>query len=95
MRYRNQRYSRPTVRTITVKYAGPCTCCGATINAGELADYYPVGTIASRTTPAIAHMGGLDGNSSRCSGEIKRRNESGFVDIDRQFEDNCADICGR
>lgn len=71
MRYRNRSYSKPTVRTITVKYAGPCACCGATINAGEMADYFPVGTIASRTTPAIAHMGGLDGNSARCANNIR------------------------
>ncbi len=57
MRYR--RYSKPSVRTITVKYAGPCACCGAEIPAGTMADYYPVGTIASRTTAAIAHIGGI------------------------------------
>lgn len=70
MRYRN--YSKPSPRTIAVKYAGPCACCGATINAGELADYYPVGTIASRTTPAIAHIGGLDGNSARCTANLRQ-----------------------
>ena len=90
MRYRRN-YGKPTVRTIAVKYAGPCACCGATIKAGEMADYFPVGTIASRTTPAIAHVGGLDGNSARCAGNIK----PGFVDVDRMFEDQCADICGR
>lgn len=94
MRYRNTR--RATVRTIAVKYAGPCACCGATINAGELADYYPVGTIASRTTAAIAHLGGLDGNSARCAMNIsKRQADSGFADVDRAYEDQCAEICGR
>ena len=73
MRYRT--YRKPTVRTIAVKYAGPCACCGATINAGELADYYPAGTIASRTTPAIAHIGGLDGTSARCASEIRTGTE--------------------
>lgn len=74
MRYRN-RYSKPTPRTITVKYAGACACCGATIKAGETATYYPVGTIAGMSTAAIAHVGGLDGNSARCAGEIKNRAE--------------------
>jgi hypothetical protein len=92
MRYRNR---KPQVRTITVKYAGTCACCGAEIKAGEIADYYPVGTIASRTTGAIAHMGGLDGNSARCAGEIAKRRDPGFVDLDRMYEDQCADICGR
>ena len=94
MRYRN--YRKPAVRTIAVKYAGPCACCGAQIKAGEMADYYPVGTIASRNTAAIAHVGGLDGNSPRCTGELRKRNtDPGFVDLDRMHEDSCADICGR
>jgi hypothetical protein len=92
MRYRNR---KPQVRTITVKYAGKCRCCGGTIKAGEIADYYPVGTIASRMTAAIAHMGGLDGNSARCAAEIAKRRDPGFVDLDRMYEDQCADICGR
>jgi hypothetical protein len=93
MRYRG--YRKPQVRTITVKYAGQCACCGADIPAGAIADYYPVGTIASRTTGAIAHMGGLEGNSPRCAAEIARRRDPGFVDLDRMYEDQCADICGR
>jgi hypothetical protein len=56
---------RNSTRTITVKYAGKCACCGATIAAGQLADYYP----ARRQ---IAHIGGLDGNSARCTSEIRR-----------------------
>jgi hypothetical protein len=77
--------SNNSPRTITVKYAGKCACCGALIKAGEIADYYP----AKRQ---IAHRGGLDGNSPRCTAEIRNRD---FVDIDRQYEDQCADICGR
>jgi hypothetical protein len=70
---RFKRYnSKPSIRTIAVKYSGECLCCGATIKAGEMADYYPVGTIASRTTPAIAHVGGLDGNSARCSANLRQ-----------------------
>jgi hypothetical protein len=77
-------------RTIRAKYAGQCRCCGAAIAAGELVDYYP-------SMRAIAHMGGLDGNSARCVANIQRRNntDSGFVDIDRLYEDQCAEICGR
>jgi len=67
------RYRKPQVRTITVKYAGECACCGATIKAGEIADYYPVGTIASRHSGAIAHVGGLEGNSARCTSELRQR----------------------
>jgi hypothetical protein len=94
MRYRHNR--KPTVRTIVVKYEGSCACCGATIKAGEMADYYPIGTIASRTTAAIAHVGGLDGNSARCVANIQsKRQDAGFVDIDRMYEDQCSDICGR
>jgi hypothetical protein len=84
MRYR----SNNSPRTITVKFDGKCACCGAVIKAGEIADYYP----AKRQ---IAHIGGLDGNSGRCASEIKQRNDAGFVDIDRAYEDQCADICGR
>lgn len=81
--------SRNSPRTITVKFAGKCACCGATIPAGAIASYYP----ARRE---IAHLGGLEGNSARCTAEIKQRNESpGFVDIDRAYEDQCAEICGR
>ena len=96
MRYNRYNRSKPTPRTIVVKYAGECACCGATIKAGETADYYPIGTIASRTTAAIAHRGGLDGNSARCTSEIRnKQTDPGFVDIDRAYEDSCAEICGR
>lgn len=44
--HRFYRQSKPTVRTITVKYAGKCMCCGGAIPAGAIADYYPIGTIA-------------------------------------------------
>jgi hypothetical protein len=90
-----RRYRKPTVRTIVVKYEGQCACCGASIKAGETADFYPIGTIASMTTAAIAHVGGLDGNSARCTAEIRKRQDPGFVDIDRMYEDQCSDICGR
>lgn len=75
-------------RTITVKFAGKCACCGARIEAGSVADYYP-------SRREIAHVGGLDGNSPRCTAEIRRRRDPGFVDLDRMYEDQCSDICGR
>lgn len=40
--YRTNR--KPTERTITVKYAGKCICCGGTIEAGEAATYWPAGS---------------------------------------------------
>jgi hypothetical protein len=99
MRYnRSKSYSKPIMRTIVVRFAGECACCGGAIKAGEMADYYPVGTIASRSTGAIAHMGGLQGNSPRCTGVLRRKREleaSGGFDVDRAYEDQCADICGR
>lgn len=95
MKYRNYRGSKPQPRTMVVKYAGTCACCGAPIAAGETATYYPAGTIASRTVGAIAHVGGLEGNSARCTAEIGKRNDPGFVDVDRMYEDQCSDICGR
>lgn len=95
MRYYRKQYRKPQVRTITVKYAGPCACCGAEIKAGEIADYYPPGTIASVNEGRIAHIGGLDGNSARCSSEIAKRRDRDFVDLDRMYEDQCAEICGR
>lgn len=94
MRYRNRSSNKP--RTITVKYAGKCACCGAPIAAGELADYYP-------SRREIAHIGGLDGNSPRCAAEIRNRayggrytrGDAGYADLDQMYEDSCSDICGR
>jgi hypothetical protein len=75
MRYRKYS-SNPKPRDMVVKYAGPCACCGAIIAAGTWATYYPAGTIASRTTGAIAHVGGLDGNSGTCTANIRRELEN-------------------
>lgn len=87
MRYRNRNQSS-TPRTITVKFDGKCHCCGGLIKKGAVADYYPA-------LKAIAHVGGLDGNSAHCTAIIRERNDSGFVDLDRMYEDQCAEICGR
>ena len=102
MAYRRYGYraAKPTVRTIVAKFAGTCACCGAAIKAGEIVEYYPVGTIAGRTTPAVAHPGGLDGTSSRCTVEIRKGLDKAVNDyagdgLDARLEDAGADICGR
>jgi hypothetical protein len=64
-------------RTITVKFAGTCACCGAPIKAGEIADYYP-------DRRQIAHLGGLDGTSARCTAEIRRRRDPYAVGLGRE-----------
>ena len=73
-------------RIITAKYAGKCHCCGGTIKRGEVVDYFPA-------LRAVAHRGGLDGNSATCTAVI--RDKADFIDVDRMYEDSCADICGR
>src|SRR5580700_11268076 len=99
--YRRYRTARPQPRGFTVKYAGKCACCGAEIRAGEFAMYYPPGTIASRTEGAIAHIGGLDGNSAKCTAEIRKGFEARAVNdyagagLDQRWEDDGAAICGR
>lgn len=104
MAYYRNRFHRPTkpqMRVIVVKYAGQCACCGAPIKAGETAAYYPAGTIAGVTEGRIAHVGGLDGNSARCSAEIAKTYEARAVNdyagdgLDARWEDDGAAICGR
>jgi hypothetical protein len=82
--------SRSTaIRTITAKFAGKCACCGGQINAGEIVDYYP----AKRE---IAHYQAFNGNSSKCYNVLRREKyPADYIDIDRAYEDQCADICGR
>jgi len=66
MRYhRHNRSTEP--RTITVKFSGKCACCGAVIPTGATATYYP-------DRKAIAHMGGLEGNSGTCTANIREQN---------------------
>jgi hypothetical protein len=100
MAYRRYRsYLKPTPRNMAVKFAGSCACCGATIKAGELATYYPAGTIAGISAGRIAHIGGLDGNSAKCSGIIKAAYDAAANDfagdgLDSRYEDECARNCG-
>jgi hypothetical protein len=103
MGYRRNFYraSKPTTRNIEVKYAGLCACCGTQIKAGELATYYPVGTIAGVHESKIAHIGGLDGNSRRCADELRSRHsvDAGTNDyagdgLDARWEDSMRDACG-
>jgi hypothetical protein len=86
MRYYRKTNSSP--RTMIAKYAGKCHCCGIAIKAGETIDYYP-------SLRAIAHVGGLDGNSSRCASEIRQKMERDYTDVDTAYEDQCAEICGK
>lgn len=100
--YRGRGFNRPKpqMRRIVVKYAGPCACCGAEIKAGEAADYYAVGTIAGVTEGKIAHPGGLDGNSAKCAGELRKGFEAAAVNdyagdgLDARWEDDFAARCG-
>lgn len=71
-KYRRYSHAKATPRVITVRYDGMCACCGAVIRAGEVATYYPVGTLGSRTEGAIAHVGGPEGNSARCTMELRK-----------------------
>ena len=96
---RYYRASKPKKRTIEVKFAAPCACCGATIKAGQLADYYPAGTIASIHVGRIAHIGGLDGNSRVCFGNLKNQVDAATNDyagdgLDARWEDSFRDTCG-
>ena len=92
MYYRNHKSSGP--RTIQVRYAGPCACCGARIEVGTLADYYPAGN----GKPAqIAHMGGLNGNSPQCYSVLRadhQTNDYAGDGLDARYEDQCRDMCG-
>jgi hypothetical protein len=100
MAYRKfYRQSKPTMRNIEVKFAGTCACCGGAIKAGELASFYPVGTIAGVKESKIAHIGGLDGNSAKCSGVIAGKIDQSLNDyagdgLDSRYEDDCASRCG-
>jgi hypothetical protein len=69
MRYRSN--TKP--RDMIAKFAGKCACCGAAIAAGEWITYYP----ARRW---IGHVGGLEGNSERCTAELRKQLDPGFVD---------------
>lgn len=91
MRY--YRKIKPTVRTITVKYPGKCACCGGVINAGQVADYYPVGTIAGVHVAQIAHLKAMQGDSIACSQELKKRLDSPDS-FDLRYEDDCKERCG-
>lgn len=98
---RSYRAARPTPRTLVVKYSAPCACCGGAIGVGETATYYPPGTIAGRTTGAIAHVGGLEGTGQRCTVELRKRyaadaavNAYAGDGLDERWEDAGRDVCG-
>lgn len=96
-----RRASTPRVHTITVKYAGKCMCCGGLIEPGQIADYYPVGTIRGVTEAKLAHLKAVDGNSAACAAELKQKqqtdkslNDYAGDGLDARYEDQCKDICG-
>ncbi len=86
MRYYRQNSN--TVRTITARFAGKCYGCGAEIQAGIMCDYHP-------GKKAIGHLGAFSGDGGKMGQCYSARKDAGFVDIDRAYEDQCADICGR
>lgn len=86
MRYNRNRTSN-SPRIITSKFAGKCGCCGGEIPAGRMVEYIQ--------GKGIYHYKATSGDSPECYGVLKQRNESGFVDLDRMYEDQCADIVGR
>lgn len=82
-------YRSTSIRTMTARYPGKCFCCGGDIPAGKFVEYDP-------RTKRIGHFKASEGNSSECYGVLKgKQQDPGFVDVDRAFEDSCADICGR
>jgi len=87
MNYRRSNYRSHSARVITAKFTGKCFCCGGDVKAGELADYIPA-------TRQIGHYKAASGDSARCYGVLKAE-QTPFIDIDRAYEDQCADICGR
>jgi hypothetical protein len=99
MAYRSHYRAKPKPRAITVKYQGQCVCCGALIKAGELATYYPVGTIYGVDVGKIGHLGGLDGNSAVCTANLRREhhlddaitwpNGEGFTPCTRAYAELC------
>jgi hypothetical protein len=79
--------ARSAIKTIILRFAGSCACCGGDMAKGELADYWA----AKRQ---VAHYKAFDGDSGRCYSVLKAKQEP-LIDIDRAYEDQCADICGR
>lgn len=72
-------------RTIKAKFAGKCARCCGPIPRGETCEYDP----KART---VAHIPGRNGDGAlRCVPQ----QDPGFVDLDRMYEDQCSQICGR
>lgn len=90
MRYNRNRSTSATARTIYAKYAGKCYGCGGDIKVGAMCDYLP--------GKGIGHLGAFSGDGDRmgaCYSERVKQRDAGFVDLDRAYEDQCSDICGR
>ena len=69
--YRRYKQHNTAPRDMYLKYPGQCQCCGAAIEKGELATYYPPPNGQGRGT--VAHIGGLDGNSATCTENIRAK----------------------
>jgi hypothetical protein len=89
MRYRQR--SSNTVRTITAKFAGKCYGCGCEIPTGAMCDYLP--------GKGIGHLGAFSGDGDRMGACYSARKvherDPGSIDLDRMYEDQCAEITGR
>ena len=88
MRYRRQ---STAIRTIIAKYSGKCASCGGPIKAGAMCDYDPGKRV-------IGHLHAFSGDGDRmqqCYSARKAMTDPGYVDVDRAYEDQCAEICGR
>jgi hypothetical protein len=99
MAYRNytRRAGKQPPRTIVARFAAKCHCCGAPIKAGDVVTYYPVGALGARSAACVAHVGGLDGNSARCTANIRQAmvdNDYAGEGVDTRYEDDCARLCG-
>jgi hypothetical protein len=100
--YRSNR--RPEPRTLTVKYAAPCACCGARIEVGETATYYPPGAYGENAKGVIVHVAyswdegqrvSLECfNNQRKAMEQRAVNDHAGDGLDERWEDAGRDVCG-
>lgn len=75
-----------TIRTMVAKYAGKCTCCGGSIERGEMIEY--------ERGKGARHAWVRGDLPAKCFGVLKREPDLGQM-VDMAYEDQCAEICGR
>lgn len=74
-------------RDMTAKYNGKCAGCGGAIKRGDRIEY-------DTNNRKAYHYGAGNGDyAGKCYAE--RQKPRDFIDIDRIYEDQCADICGQ